>query len=431
MSKLAAIQEGYISETDRSRICSFDYEIIDDKTKPLIHQSARFLFFQKGLGMIVIDGKSYKILPNTIIGITPWQISEITEVVSSLEIKKVIYDYHFINYTLKNNYTNDSEVTHLLNLLTSHPVIYLDTDDARKLNILFDNLHDELGLESLANYTAPKPLSNLFVSSKILEILIVCARIIQNSFDKKEKNDSFEFAQGQSILNYIYSHSASMLSLEKLSKVFFMSESSVAKYINDITGTSFVNLLNDIRIEKAIEYLVHTDLGLNDIASILGFVDSSHISKHFKNKTGISPIEYRKHYKKEDNNQYSKNVKEIAYKITDYLYKNYKSETLNATLVADKFNISVIEVNRALLYFTEKSFDKLLNYIRINKACELLISTNEQILYIALEVGYNNVKTFNLNFIKYKNMTPTNFRKSITLQTENGEIITNDKQEKE
>ena len=222
-----------------------------------------------------------------------------------------------------------------------------------------------------------------------------------------------------------------MLSLEKLSKVFFMSESSVAKYINDITGTSFVNLLNDIRIEKAIEYLVHTDLGLNDIASILGFVDSSHISKHFKNKTGISPIEYRKHYKKEDNNQYSKNVKEIAYKITDYLYKNYKSETLNATLVADKFNISVIEVNRALLYFTEKSFDKLLNYIRINKACELLISTNEQILYIALEVGYNNVKTFNLNFIKYKNMTPTNFRKSITLQTENGEIITNDKQEKE
>ncbi len=66
MDKLAILQDGYASETDRTKICSFDNEVIERRTKPLIHQAARFLYFKKGYGTIVIDGKSYKIIPNTL-----------------------------------------------------------------------------------------------------------------------------------------------------------------------------------------------------------------------------------------------------------------------------------------------------------------------------------------------------------------------------
>ena len=54
--------------------------------------------------------------------------------------------------------------------------------------------------------------------------------------------------------------------------------------------------------------------------------------------------------------------------------------------------------------------------MRINRACELLASTDYYVIDVAFEVGYNNIKTFNINFFKYKGMTPSDFRNRITLQ---------------
>lgn len=418
MDKLAAIQEGYVSESDRSKICSIDNEVIEEPTKALIHQAARFLYFKRGYGVICIDGKDYKILPNTLIAIIPWEISDVIEVAAPLQFIKVIYDYSYINSTLKSSFNDDSEIGELLRVISAHPAIYLNDSQARRVDEIFNRLKDEIGLESTLIKSDYKPMSYLYITCQIIQIMILFERIHEEN-SSNHKDDYFNNMTGQSILTYIYSHSSEKLSLDKLSKVFFMSESSVSKHIMDLTGVSFINVLNDIRIEKASDYLIHTDLSLNDIASLLGFVDSSHISKHFQSNVGITPMEYRKFYRKATAN-YSRSNKDFAYLITDYLYKNYTTEKLTASAVAEKFGISVVELNRSLLYYTEKNFDSLLNFIRINKACELLASTDDQILYIALDVGYNNVKTFNLNFIKYKSMTPSVFRKNVTLQFSDG-----------
>ena len=39
-----------------------------------------------------------------------------------------------------------------------------------------------------------------------------------------------------------------------------------------------------------------------------------------------------------------------------------------------------------------------------------------QITDIAFEVGYNTVKTFNRNFLKFQKILPTEFRKNLELQ---------------
>jgi AraC-like DNA-binding protein len=429
MNKLAVLQDGYVSEVDRTKICSFDNEVIEKPTRPLIHQAARFLYFKKGYGNIIVDGINYKIIPNTIIAIIPWEISDITEVLETLQFKKIIYDYSYINNSLKNtsSLTPDDSIAELFQIMSKHPALYLNDYQAKKMDMLFDDLENELGIASTLDERKPKPLSELFVSNKIIEIMILCERSIYESKGKElDKEPGIVRSQGKSILTYIYAHSSDGLTLEKLSKVFYMSESSISKHIMDLTGVSFINILNDIRIEKATDYLIHTDLSLNDIANLLGFVDASHISKHFQSSIGISPMEYRKIYQHlHKKTVYSHNSKEYAYLITDYLYKNYMIEKLNCNKVAQKFGLSSVEVNKALLYYTEKNFDNLLNFIRINKACELLASTEDQILYVALDVGYSNVKTFNLNFIKYKNMTPSNFRKNVTLQYTDGSETTN------
>ena len=112
--------------------------------------------------------------------------------------------------------------------------------------------------------------------------------------------------------------------------------------------------------------------------------------------------------------------KDVAFSVADYLFKNYQDSGLTASAVASRLGVSVTEMNRLLLYYAEKNFETLLNYVRVNKACELLTSTDYLVIDVALEVGYGNVKTFNMNFYKYTGMTPTEFRRRITLQKTDG-----------
>ena len=52
--------------------------------------------------------------------------------------------------------------------------------------------------------------------------------------------------------------------------------------------------------------------------------------------------------------------------------------------------------------------------MRVNRACELLVSTDASVMDIALEVGYHNAKTLTRNFVKHKLMTPQSFRTAAT-----------------
>jgi transcriptional regulator GlxA family with amidase domain len=54
--------------------------------------------------------------------------------------------------------------------------------------------------------------------------------------------------------------------------------------------------------------------------------------------------------------------------------------------------------------------------LRINKACELLIETDMPITDIAIEVGYNTVKTFRRNFIQLRHKNPGDFKKNSRIQ---------------
>ena len=69
-----------------------------------------------------------------------------------------------------------------------------------------------------------------------------------------------------------------------------------------------------------------------------------------------------------------------------------------------------------MLFQVEMNFNDYLNFIRVNRASELLLETDKNILTIALEVGYNTEKSLTRNFNRFRSMTPGTFRKSIALQ---------------
>lgn len=418
LNRPAALQDNLSASSDPAAICSFDYEAIQAPTKPLIHQSARFIYIKRGKGVIEVGGEPYDIRPDTLVAVTPWTITEITRVEQTLQFMFIVYDYHYINSMLKGIPGLEEDSSELLRFLSMEPVVYLDSVQAACIDNLAEQLRTELGVESTrANPPQDRPLSQLYVTNKLIELMILYRRYVMAT--RGEKDYEKDIAAERSILSYLYAHSNHRLTLASVAGAFFISESTLSKRIAETTGTTFSKLLSSIRIEKVSDYLIYTDLTLDAIAALTGFVDASHLSKHFVAQVGVAPIKFRKIYTK-SKTKFNRTNKDVAYQITDYIYKNYTTEKLTAGQVASRFGISVAEMNRLMLYHSDMNFETLLNFVRVNRACELLASTEYYVIDVAFEVGYSNIKTFNTNFLKFKGMTPTEFRSRITLQKPDG-----------
>lgn len=59
-------------------------------------------------------------------------------------------------------------------------------------------------------------------------------------------------------------------------------------------GTSFITLMTQTRIQKAIHLLNSTDLSILDIAERVGYDSQHYFSTAFKKVMGVSPNRYRK-----------------------------------------------------------------------------------------------------------------------------------------
>lgn len=73
-----------------------------------------------------------------------------------------------------------------------------------------------------------------------------------------------------------------------------MSESYFSHLFKKETGSSFIDFVNSIKVEKAKELLLQTDLKVYEIAFMVGFENSNYFSMLFKKVTGKSPNDYRR-----------------------------------------------------------------------------------------------------------------------------------------
>ena len=65
-----------------------------------------------------------------------------------------------------------------------------------------------------------------------------------------------------------------------------------------MTGLTFTDLINEMKVARTANYLLYTDLTLDELAEILGYVDASHISKIFRARLGMRINDYRQCYQK-------------------------------------------------------------------------------------------------------------------------------------
>lgn len=96
--------------------------------------------------------------------------------------------------------------------------------------------------------------------------------------------------------------------------------------------------------------------------------------------------------------------------VLNYITEHYR-QPLSAEMMAEKVGMSLSKFSRFFRKATGNSFTDFVNRIRVNKACQLLMNTDQYVTNVCYNVGFNNVANFNRRFLQLKGVTPKEFRR--------------------
>lgn len=142
---------------------------------------------------------------------------------------------------------------------------------------------------------------NLIRTGTAYQMLYVIASsfIVRKGMKQYETLRGFSDERMNEIMNYLMTNYYEQISLDELADWLCLSKTYLAKYIKKNFGISFLKLLNNIRLEHAVEDLLDTDKSVLKIALDNGFPYLSSFNKIFREQYCMAPAQYRCEARKE------------------------------------------------------------------------------------------------------------------------------------
>ena len=95
------------------------------------------------------------------------------------------------------------------------------------------------------------------------------------------------------VLKYISDNYTSNISLKDVADLACMTPNSFCRFFKKMTNKSFTQFLNEVRVRKALRYLVHREKSISEICYLVGYNSINNFNKQFKLAMGSTPNEYR------------------------------------------------------------------------------------------------------------------------------------------
>ncbi|WEK17769.1 MAG: two-component regulator propeller domain-containing protein [Candidatus Pedobacter colombiensis] len=162
------------------------------------------------------------------------------------------------------------------------------------------------GLETGANDYMTKPINFDILNVKIRNILKLNQKF-RETYSKQIKVLSPEMeitSDNEKFLNKVILYiednlTDPMLSVENLSKSIGMGRGTLYRKILEITGSTPIEFIRTVKLEKALVLLEKSDMNIAQIAYCVGFATPNYFSKSFKGKYDMLPTEYISSKKKQ------------------------------------------------------------------------------------------------------------------------------------
>jgi len=119
-------------------------------------------------------------------------------------------------------------------------------------------------------------------------------RIYEISERLREKNHSANGRFMKSVVSEIKERMSENVTLKDFAKLFSFSPSYFGYLVKEKTGHTFNELLLQLRMERACELLKEPGIKIYEVADRVGYRYLPYFSRQFKDKYGMTPLDYRK-----------------------------------------------------------------------------------------------------------------------------------------
>ncbi|WP_295895681.1 helix-turn-helix transcriptional regulator [uncultured Vibrio sp.] len=183
--------------------------------------------------------------------------------------------------------------------MESYSFFSYDTNEALHVSERENNILSDLvgQIEEEYNQNIDKHTQGLIVSNIEL-ILNYCTRYYERQFIVRQNHNLDLMEKVDGILRQYFESDKvvdnGLPTVKYLSETMCMSSSYLSDMMKNATGRNAQQYIQDNLIERIKNALLSTNEQVSQIAYSLGFEYPQHLSKLFKAKTGMTPIEYRK-----------------------------------------------------------------------------------------------------------------------------------------
>lgn len=123
------------------------------------------------------------------------------------------------------------------------------------------------------------------VSAQMTELYEIMLQLTRSTSDSPN--------YGELIINYLEQHYREDINFEDMAKHIGISYSYIRRIVNELTGQSLNDYLNQLRIEKAKQLLVEKDMTIAQISLEVGYYNVQSFNRFFRKFEGLPPSSYR------------------------------------------------------------------------------------------------------------------------------------------
>ena len=92
-----------------------------------------------------------------------------------------------------------------------------------------------------------------------------------------------------------------------------------------------------------------------------------------------------------------------------YIDDNYMND-ISLKEISQHFNVDIYNLSKRINSITGTNFKTYINSMKVLKAEEMILNTRKPLIEIALECGFNSIRTFNRVYKKIKGYSPSSLR---------------------
>lgn len=163
-----------------------------------------------------------------------------------------------------------------------------------KHGIEFFGMHEQ-ALAHWRRIKARHGLARFAAFCEFLSELAQCTdyRLLSNAQLQSMDNDAQQ-DQINAILSRLTDKLSEPLSAADLARELDMSESRFSRFFRRATGNTFTDFVNHVRVNRACQLLMETDLLIMNIGIEVGFNNIANFNRRFLDIKGMTPSEYRR-----------------------------------------------------------------------------------------------------------------------------------------